>query len=80
MLNKRTNLLFDKDLWRILVALAQEENTSVGDLVRKAVRHVYVERRGDERRKSACLKILAVRKRQSGIDYKALINYGRRHL
>ncbi|MBI2086208.1 hypothetical protein HYT74_02615 [Candidatus Daviesbacteria bacterium] len=43
MLNKRTQILFDKQLWNTLVDLAREKNTSVGGLVRSAVRKQYIE-------------------------------------
>lgn len=43
MLTKRTNILFDKDIWKELVALAQRQNTSVGELIRTAVKKHYME-------------------------------------
>ncbi|MEK7577722.1 MAG: hypothetical protein AAB492_03870 [Patescibacteria group bacterium] len=41
MLTKRTNILFDEELWNILVAEAAKRKTSVGDLVRFAARKIY---------------------------------------
>jgi len=41
MLTKRTNILFDQELWNILVALAAKQKTSVGELVRFAARKIY---------------------------------------
>jgi len=41
MLTKRTNILFDEELWNILVAEALRRKTSVGDLVRFAARKIY---------------------------------------
>lgn len=41
MLTKRTNILFDEELWSILVAEAVKQKTSVGDLVRFAARKMY---------------------------------------
>lgn len=41
MLTKRTNILFDKDLWEKLAALAKKRKTSVGELTRKAVKNAY---------------------------------------
>ena len=41
MLTKRTNILFDEELWNLLVTLAVKQKTSVGDLVRSAARKVY---------------------------------------
>lgn len=42
MLTKRTQILFDKQLWKTLVGLAKEKKTSVGELVRTAVRKEYL--------------------------------------
>ncbi|MBI2315044.1 hypothetical protein HYU93_03240 [Candidatus Daviesbacteria bacterium] len=42
MLIKRTQILFDKQLWNTLVDLAKEKKTSVGELVRTAVRKEYL--------------------------------------
>lgn len=41
MLTKRTQILFDQQLWAILMQLAKEKNTSVGELVRNAVKKQY---------------------------------------
>lgn len=80
MLNKRTNILFDERLWNKLTELAEDKNTSIGELVRSAVKKQYLS--GDEelaRIKDACESIEKRRKRQKGkVDYKALINYGRK--
>lgn len=43
MLTKRTNILFDEDIWKELVALAERQNTSVGELIRNAVKKHYME-------------------------------------
>lgn len=43
MLTKRTNILFDEDVWKELVALAQRQGASVGELIRKAVKKHYTE-------------------------------------
>lgn len=64
MLTKRTNILFDEKLWEILTRLAQEKKTSVGDLVRKAVEAILRHRPTPVKGK---------------IDYKALINAGRKY-
>ena len=41
MLTKRTNILFEEEVFQHLVALANKNSTSVGDLVRKAVIKTY---------------------------------------
>lgn len=81
MLTKRTNILFDDDLWKLLTSVAKREKTSVGDVVRSAVKKVYSEEDIIEKRKKAFETIRKVRVRQKGIvDYKALINEGRKYL
>lgn len=42
MLTKRTQILFDELLWNHLTEVAKDRNTSVGELVRSAVRKQYV--------------------------------------
>jgi hypothetical protein len=80
MLTKRTNILFDDDLWDLLNSVAKREKSSMGEVVRKAVRTVY---RGDnfiEQKKHAFETIKKFRVRQKGtVDYKALINEGRKY-
>lgn len=81
MLTKRTNLLFDENMWHTLTTIAAEKKTSVGELVRNAVRRVYTDKRIIEKRAKAIKSILAIRKVQKGrIDYKELINHGRKYL
>jgi len=81
VLTKRTNILFDEELWNLLNAVAKKENTSVGNVVRKAVRKTYFEDNVLKRRAEACKKILAIRPKPypGKIDYKELINYGRKY-
>ena len=80
MLTKRTNILFENELWDLLVAVAQREKSSVGEVVRKAVRKVYSEDEIIERRKKALETIKRIRVKQKGVvDYKALINEGRKY-
>lgn len=79
MLTKRTNILFDQALWNRLTQLAKSMNTSVGRLVRDAVEEKYIQDKNLDRIKTACESIEKHRKVFKGkIDYKALINYGRR--
>ena len=80
MLTKRTNILFDPELWNLLVAQSQTEKLSIGELVRKAVVKTYVSDEIQERRSKAIQRILAIRKKQKGkVNYKELINYGRKY-
>lgn len=80
MLTKRTNILFDEKLWQQLVSRAKREKTSVGKLVRKAVEKAYVQNEDKDERTKAFERILKIRKiSKKPIDYKALINYGRKY-
>ena len=80
MLNKRTNILFDEKLWQTLTSEAKERKTSIGKLVRQAVEKAYVVDEELEKRKKALEEILKIRKvSKKRIDYKFLINYGRKY-
>ena len=80
MLNKRTNILFDNDLWDLLTSVARREGSSVGEVVRKAVKKVYKESNLTERKIKAFDTIRKFRVKQKGtVDYKFLINAGRKY-
>lgn len=80
MLTKRTNILFDEQLWKALTAEAKKRKTSVARLVRKAVEKEYFEDTKWEERRRAFEEIKKIRKiSKTRIDYKALINYGRKY-
>ncbi len=38
MLTRRVHILFDKDLWEKTNKMAKSQNTSIGDIIRSAVR------------------------------------------
>ena len=79
MLTKRTNILFEEDQWRTLVALAIKEGTSVGDLVRSAINEKYFSASKKQKRQDAYQEILKIRKVAKGrINYKELIDYGKK--
>lgn len=79
MLNRRTQILFSKDVWEKLVKLSRARNTSMGEVVRKAVEKEYDEERELETRGKAIDATLMGRIISKGkIDYKELINYGRK--
>ena len=61
MLTKRTNILFEEEIFQHLVVLASKNGTSIGDLVRKAVIKTYPKKNIDKR-VEAYNKILALRK------------------
>jgi hypothetical protein len=85
MLNKRTNIMFDENVWRQLVSLAKEKEASVGELIRTAVVTLYI----DDDKNIARKRLEAhesIKKIRSGIKHKftnrelkKLINYGRKY-
>jgi len=82
MLTKRAQILFDEALWKELVRIAQREKTSVGDIVREAVEEKYTTEVNLEQRRRV---IEAIRQNRptpvkGKIDYKKLINAGRKYL
>ena len=80
MLTKRTNILFDNDLWDLLTSVAKREKSSMGEVVRRAVSKVYQDDDFIEQKKKAFETIKKFRVRQEGsVDYKALINEGRKY-
>lgn len=80
MLTKRTNILFDENIWKKLTDLAKSQGISVGNLVRKAVEEKYSEKDSLEARKKVIEHIEKIRPHFKGkLDYKALINHGRKY-
>lgn len=62
MLTHRTNILFNEELWKRLSSLAKKSRTSVGELVRSAVKKQYIEEERMEQIKEAIEAINAFRK------------------
>jgi len=80
MLTKRTNILFDNDLWNLLTSVARREKSSVGEVVRRAISKVYKDTDLEGRKQEAFIAIRKFRVKQKGIvDYKSLINEGRKY-
>ena len=79
MLNKRTNILFGEEMWSRLLACAQVYKTSVGELVRKAVDEVYPPMDKRSLIKNAVKNILTIRKSIKPMNYRRLIDYGRKY-
>lgn len=42
MLTKRVSIILSYDLWNNLKTLAKQRNTSASDLIRQAVREIYL--------------------------------------
>ncbi|MDO8452728.1 MAG: hypothetical protein Q7S79_03165 [bacterium] len=79
MLTKRANILFEEKTWKELTVRAKKQNTSVGELVRSAVdKKLSVDEL--EKRRLAAQSLLSHRPKpfKGKIDYKTLINEGRR--
>lgn len=80
MLNIRAQILFDDDLWKTLHRLSKTKKASISSLVRQAVKKTYLKAEELEIRKKAIEEIERIRPHFKGkLDYKALINYGRRY-
>lgn len=80
MLNKRTQILFDQSLWQTLTNLSVAKKTSIGKLVREAVAEKYEKESIVEKRAKAIESTLFNRLiSKKKIDYKELINYGRKY-
>lgn len=80
MLNRRTNILFSKDLWNKLIRLSQTEEVSISEAARRAIEEKYEREKEFEKRKKAIETTLTGRlMSKDKIDYKELINYGRKY-
>lgn len=81
MLTKRTNILFEPQIFDYLLFLAKKQKTSIGELIRKAVKKVYLDENPDIK-KRAFENIIKIRKTIKPIklsEIKEFINYGRKY-
>lgn len=80
MLTKRAHILFDEKLWDRLSKEAKAKNLSVGEIVRQTIEEKYNQEAVLERRRKAIESTLRHRPQpfKGRIDYKALINEGRK--
>ncbi len=78
MLNKRVNILFNEDEWQRLSDLAKLKDNNASQLIRVAVRKTYFLGETKSMRKVAIDSIIKKHKIYKNINYKALINYGRK--
>lgn len=80
MLTKRTHIMFDQELWEKLARLSKAQNTSVGKIVRDAVEEKLEQKKIFAQRAKAIEDIKKIRPKpfKGKIDYKELINYGRK--
>lgn len=80
MLTKRIQVLLDEKTWNLLRQNSKNQEVSVGELIRQAIQKKYADINIAEERAKAFNTILKVRKISKGkIDYKELINYGRKY-
>jgi len=82
MLNKRTNFLLKKETWDSLKSISKDKNTSIGDLIRRAIEEVYFKENINEVKRKAIENTIKVRRVIPNIakySYKDLINEGRKY-
>lgn len=85
MLTKRAQVLFEENEWKKLTSFARKRNASVGSLVREATKIVYLGQESEKKiltkRRKAYEEILRIRPKpvKGKIDYKEMINYGRKY-
>ncbi len=81
LLNRRTNVLFDEIDYTTLVRISKKEGKTIGELVRQAVRKTYKTRKKltDNEKAFRIIKKVTRGLDFSGINYKELINNGRKN-
>ena len=80
MLAKRTNLLLEKVDYYLLKRLAQQQDVSMGELIRQAIDKTYKEQFISEQRQKNVAAIKQLWQQAAGkrINYKSLIEDGRK--
>lgn len=83
MLTRRTNVLFDEADYATLLFMSREKNKTIGELVRHAVKKTYKVKKIDNREKILLKKIKEgwkfLKNPEIPVDYKALVEYGRKY-
>ena len=84
LLDKRTNVLLEQEVYKYLAILAEKESVSVGELIRKAIKDVYLTEKDriNLEKQEAINMILELQKGikiVKKIDYKELIENDRRY-
>lgn len=82
LLTKRTNLLLSEEDYSILMTLSREKKKTMGELVRYAVKKTYKFKKDTLTANEKAYRMIRKATKGldfSGIDYKALINYGRKY-
>lgn len=79
MLTKRTNILFSEEDYHFLTTLATQKGTSLGKLIRKAVRKVYQANKEIPTKQQLVKSLQSLWKKQKGvINYKQFVENGRK--
>lgn len=68
MLTKRTNIMFDEELWKKLTKLADKQQVSVGEIVRTAAREKVDEEEIIAKQRKAILSIRQFRESNKNIN------------
>ncbi len=79
MLNKRVNILFNEEEWQKLCDLAHWQEQNASQLIRIAIKKTYFSDNDQNAIKMAVASIKNKRTLSKKINYKALINYGRKN-
>ncbi|MCX6705817.1 MAG: hypothetical protein NTV24_01780 [Candidatus Woesebacteria bacterium] len=83
MLTRRTNVLLEEEDYLTLVYLSHQEDKTIGELVRHAVKKTYKIKKIDNREKILLKKIKEgwkfLKNPEIPVDYKALVEYGRKY-
>lgn len=81
LLTRRTNVLLDEANYATLLMYSQERSETIGELIRKAIKKTYKAKKMLNVNEDAYRMIRRATKGLSfsGIDYKELINYGRKY-
>lgn len=81
MLTHRTNVLFTNQDYQMLSLLAKKKKTTMADLIRQAVKKTYINKKNSQRQliKEITQGWKLLKNPQIPIDYKQLIEYGRKY-
>jgi len=81
MLTRRTNVLLNETDYETLLALSKREGKTMGELIRHAVRKTYKTHRREKTNAQILAEIdkLAKKVNTKGINYKELVEYGRKY-
>ena len=76
---KRTQILIEPEYWSILTLIAKRSNSSVGGLIRYAIKKTFIDEEQNMKRSRAVESSFADREIVKNIHYKELINDERKY-